>query len=74
MDAEELNKVWIQDVPEIVEGSLGKPISLWTVRSWCRQGKISSCTVGGRRYVHIDSLNKFLKGDTHDSAQTAHGA
>ncbi len=64
MDAEVIReKVWIKDVPPIVEGSLGKPISLWTVRSWCRQGKIDSVIVGGRRFVLRDSLNSFLKGD-----------
>ena len=65
MDAEQLDtdKVWIQDVPQIVERSLGKPISLWSVRHWCRQGKIQSVTVGGRRFVLTESLNSFLKGD-----------
>lgn len=65
MDAEELDtdKIWIQDVPQIVERSLGKPISLWSVRNWCRRGKLQSVTVGGRRFVLTESLNSFLEGE-----------
>ena len=65
MDADCMNngKVWIQEVPEIVSSSLGKPVSLWPVRSWCRQGKIKSVTVGGRRFVLRRSLIAFLEGE-----------
>jgi len=72
MDAvveEKPSMIWIKDVPLIVEKVLGRPISMWTVRSWCRKGQLKSVKVQGRRYVLTSSLHKLLKGENHDSAQ-----
>ena len=55
-------RVWIKDVPGLLENEI-KPVTLWTVRSWCRKGLIESVKVGGRRYVDLDSLRNFLKGE-----------
>jgi len=55
-------KIWIKEVPAFLEDRI-MPVSLWTVRSWCRKGLIKSVKVGGRRYVELESLNNFLKGE-----------
>ena len=72
MDAvveEKPSMIWIKDVPQIVEKVLGRPISMWTVRSWCRKKQLKSIKVQGRRYVLTSSLYNRLKGDHDDSAQ-----
>lgn len=61
--------IWIKDVPDIVEKVLGRPMSMWTIRSWCRKGVLKSTKVQGRRYVSTSSLFNLLKGEPNDSTQ-----
>tara|TARA_R110001599_G_scaffold28773_4_gene99146 strand:- start:528 stop:728 length:201 start_codon:yes stop_codon:yes gene_type:complete len=55
-------RVWIKDVPAMISEDI-EPVSLWTIRSWCRKGLIKSVKVGGKRYVDLESLKNFLKGE-----------